>query len=292
MMLRFKKVYIEITNGCNLSCSFCKASARPIRQMTPAEFEYVLAAIKPYTDFVYLHVLGEPLTHPSLGFFLDACGYGGIHASITTNATLLGRRKSELSHKPALRQMNYSLHGLLESDYDTEHTIEVIADWAREEGRDIYHCLRLWNLESGQMERNLMIMEILRNAFKDYADGQWPSIDRITVGNGVKIAPNVFLQQQRRFVWPSTEGEQVFMAGRCGGLQHDVGILSDGRVVPCCLDGEGVLTLGNIFNESMADILSNPLAKAIRKGFDQGHVVEPFCRTCGFAGHLFGKKEA
>jgi radical SAM protein with 4Fe4S-binding SPASM domain len=290
-MQKLKKVYIEITNVCNLSCSFCAGTTRSKRFMSLAEFDHVLWAVKPHTDYIYLHVLGEPLLHPELGPMLDLCEENGIKASITTNATLIKSQKENLAHKPALRQINYSLHSLFEhggdageQSGDSVNTIlRDIYDLISATGDRVYHCLRLWNFESEDEYKNERIKSVLAALFGGIA---LPA--GITAGSGVKIAQNVFLQQQQRFVWPNIGGEEIFLRGKCGGLKHDAGILVDGSVVPCCLDGNGDLILGNIFNEPLETILNMPKAGNIRDGFTKNEVREKFCKTCGFAKRNFG----
>ena len=87
--MRFSRCYLEITNRCNLSCSFCPKTKRPARTLSPAEFRLLAEKIRPYTDYLYLHVLGEPLMHPELETLLGICGELNFRVVITTNGTLL-----------------------------------------------------------------------------------------------------------------------------------------------------------------------------------------------------------
>ena len=68
--MRFSKVYVEISNLCNLSCAFCPGTKRKKKAMTEDEFAALLPKLRPYTDFLYFHLMGEPLCHPKLGRFL------------------------------------------------------------------------------------------------------------------------------------------------------------------------------------------------------------------------------
>ena len=71
--MKFKKIYIEITNICNKNCSFCSKTNRKKREMSIDEFETVLKRINNYTDYIYLHIKGEPLTHSNFEEIVKLC---------------------------------------------------------------------------------------------------------------------------------------------------------------------------------------------------------------------------
>ncbi|MGE4215316.1 MAG: radical SAM/SPASM domain-containing protein [Anaerotignaceae bacterium] len=281
-MRKFKKVYVEITNICNLSCSFCPKTKRKPMEMTPEFFDMVLYKIKPYTNYIYMHVMGEPLRHSNIEKLLDCCEVKGIFANITTNGTLIGTVGEKIKDKPALRQINISLHSFEgEKQEYFQQYIENIFSFIREiqkEGR-IVICLRLWNLNSeGSVSTNKIITEMLEKEFnpqKNIADG-------VTDRNGIKLANNIYLQQEERFIWPKNGGKEIFTHGKCFGLKTHIGILCDGSVVPCCIDSDGSMVLGNINENSLEEILNTNRAERMAEGFRQNKVVEDFCKTCGF----------
>ena len=146
------------------------------------------------------------------------------------------------------------------------------ADKASEAG--VLVILRLWN--NGYDEgRNTDILERLRERF---ADGEWTRGKR-----GYRIRHRLHLEYGERFEWPDIEaadgGDDVF----CYGLSDHFAILSDGSVVPCCLDSDGVITLGNIFEDGIREILSRRRATDIKQGFERHRAVEELCRKCGYA---------
>ena len=66
----YSRVYVEITNICNMSCSFCHGHSRESARMTAQSFAHVLSELQPYTKYIYYHLMGEPLTHPELPKFI------------------------------------------------------------------------------------------------------------------------------------------------------------------------------------------------------------------------------
>ncbi|MDD3570819.1 MAG: SPASM domain-containing protein [Lachnospiraceae bacterium] len=281
-MRKFKKVYVEITNICNLNCSFCPKTKRKPMEMSLEFFDEVLSKIKPYTNYIYMHVMGEPLRHSNIEKLLDCCADKEIFANITTNGTLIKDVGEKIKDKPALRQINISLHSFEgEKEEYFQQYVENIFSFTRgiqKQGRVII-CLRLWNLNAeGTDSKNKIIKEKLEKEFNLKEDIE----DGVTDRNGIKLAHNIYLQQEERFVWPKNGNQEIFTRGKCFGLKTHIGILCDGSVVPCCIDSEGSMILGNIKENSLEEILSTKRAEGIKEGFRQSKVVEHFCRTCGF----------
>ena len=111
-----KKAYIEITNRCNLRCSFCPGTKRAPRTMTPAEFDLVLERLTGQVEYVYLHVMGEPLSHPQLAELLALAAARERKVCITTNGTLLARQTETLLAARTLHKVSISLHSFEGND--------------------------------------------------------------------------------------------------------------------------------------------------------------------------------
>ena len=273
--MRFSKIYLEISNLCNLSCAFCPGTHRQKNALTEAEFSALLPKIRPYTDFLYFHLMGEPLIHPQLRRFLELAGDAGFKVILTTNGTLLPKRQEMLLAAPALHKVNISLHAFEANDLSMPFS-EYLAGCFRfgkaAEGKKLI-SYRLWN-QGGQDEKNNEILHTM----KEYFPEPWPQERR-----GPRIGQRVYLEYGDKFDWPDLTapdgGEGVF----CHGLRDQLGILCDGSVVPCCLDHEGDITLGNLFTQTMEEILDSPRAKAIYEGFSQRKAAEELCRKCGYA---------
>ena len=311
----FRKVYIEITNRCNLRCSFCPQTLRPARHMTPAEFAHVLDELRNLTGYICLHVKGEPLAHPELAGLLALAHERGFQVNLTTNGTLLAARGELLLGKNAPRQVSVSLHSfdantaadlspkasaLLSSTgtgrvpgsdpemppamarYLSEVTAFARAYTAQTPG---YFSYRLWNLIdeknaalSAQVPANARILRFLEESYHlTQPIAQAP--DRYT---GNAIAVRTYVNFDRRFEWPSLTGRDYGEYGSCYGLRRQLAILSDGTVIPCCLDGEGAAALGNIFTQPLKEILASPAAVRIREGFMHSEITHPLCRRCEY----------
>ncbi len=294
-MKRFKKIYIEITNICNLNCEFCPKTQRQKTILTKEEFQHIIKEIQPYTDYVYFHVKGEPLLHPELGVFLDICKEYGLKVNITTNGTLLMKVLPELKEKEALRQVNISLHSFGGREEDKENYLLDILKASKEllKTTKTNISYRFWNLskeddtiitdtenklESTIHEDTDKYLRILEN---EYAiKGSLNNM--VAPGRGLKLTDRVYISRDYQFTWPSLIEEEDEGKGFCYGLRSHLGILSDGTLIPCCLDGEGVISLGNIYEESFESIINSPRAIRIYEGFSNRKAVEELCRKCGY----------
>ena len=270
----YNKVYVEITNICNMKCSFCHGHKRTPRKMSKEEFSLILDKLTEQTRYIYYHLMGEPLTHPLLPEFIKLAGERGYKSIITTNGTLLGIQKEELL-TAGIHKVNISLHSF-ENGSDEEHKkyISELADFAKtasENGTIV--VFRLWNkgVDNGKNEISL-------NILRENILGDWTENSR-----GIKIRERIFLEWGERFEWPDNDAEIKGDRFFCYGLKDQFGILSDGTVVPCCLDSDGVINLGNIFDEDIGAILNSKRALDIVEGFRCGKASEELCKKCGYA---------
>ena len=273
--MRFAKVYLEISNVCNLSCAFCPGTRRQKRVMDEEAFASLLPKLRPYTDFLYFHLMGEPLLHPKLDTFLKLAGDAGFKVILTTNGTLLQKQQEILLNAPALHKVNISLHAFEANDLAVPFPVYLDSCFSfgrAAEGRKLV-AYRLWN-QGGQDAKNGEILDALRSFFPE----PW-----VVERRGTRIGERIYLEYGDKFDWPDLSapdgGEGVF----CYGLRDQIGILCDGTVVPCCLDHEGDIALGNLFSQNMEEILNSPRAKAIYDGFSQRKAAEELCRRCGYA---------
>lgn len=140
--------------------------------------------------------------------------------------------------------------------------------------------LRFWNLDSsgGHIPENRSMYELLEKEFQL----QYKLEEKIIPGKGFRIADRLYLNSDNKFIWPDMNDEYDNAEGYCLGLKDQAAILSDGSVVPCCLDGEGVINLGNIFNQKFSEIINSERAKSISDGFLSIRAVELLCRKCRF----------
>lgn len=243
------------------------------------EFERLTDALAGQVTYLYFHLMGEPLLHPLLGNFIKRAWEKGFRPMLTTNGTLFEKSgQTVLENLPY--KMSVSLHApAANSAFADVRYLENCITFARAAaGNGCIVALRLWNLESAEEESNKAVLDRLHAAFP----GEW---GEVRGGSSLRLAPKLFLEWGKRFDWPDPAACEADIDTPifCYGLRDQIGILCDGTVVPCCLDAEGNLALGNLFLTPLQDILSSTRAKAIYDGFTNRRAVESLCRRCGYA---------
>lgn len=272
---RFNKIYLEISNICNLSCTFCPGTKRKKKALTEEEFSHLLPKLRPYSDFLYFHLMGEPLCHPLLERFLELAGQAGFKVILTTNGTLVSKKQQILLSATGLHKVNISLHAFEANDLSIpfeDYLHGCFSFGKAAEGNKIV-VYRLWN-NGGADARNRQILDCMETFFPK----PWKEDRR-----GVRLGEKVFLEYGDKFDWPDLTAPEGSCKVFCYGLRDQIGVLCDGTVVPCCLDHEGDLALGNLFAEDMDAILETARAKAIYDGFTDRTAAEELCRKCGYA---------
>lgn len=268
------RCYLEITNHCNLNCVFCPKTDRKKHQMTLHEFETLTNKLKGHIKFLYFHLMGEPFLHPLLPNFIQIARNKKFIPVLTTNGTLLSKRMEVLDSLPHKIQISLHSHeGNARKDLE-EYVNEVMTFAIQAIKRGCIIVLRLWN-DGGHNRMNTAILQQIAI----HQPQPWTLRK-----DGWKLTEHLFIENDNMFEWPDIEQEaynetEVF----CYALRNQIGVLADGTVVPCCLDHNGDLNLGNLFEQSLLDILSTPRAKAIYNGFTRHTAVEPFCQRCGYS---------
>ena len=271
--MRFKRIYIEITNICNLNCSFCSTSNKKKKEMTPEEFKIILSKIDKYTDYIYLHVKGEPLTHHYLDEILSISKEYNKKVCITTNGVFLKDKLNTLKKYDNIYQINISLH----SENNKPNYLEDIIYSANE--LSSYISYRFWTLDNNKMD----------NKTKEYIEVLKKVYNINEVYDGVKLTDKIYLSLDNEFTWPSLNNDYYNEVGYCLGGKSQLAVLSDGTVSICCLDSEGISNLGNIYTDTMEDILSSEKYKNIINSFNNRKCYLDICKHCSYK-ERFSKK--
>jgi len=273
--MRFNKIYVEITNICNLNCSFCSKDNRKPTELTLEQFETILKKIKNYTKTIYLHIKGEPLIHSNFENILDLTKQYDFKVKITTNGTLLKERYHILKKYNNIKQINISLH----SENNKENYFDEVFKYATLLSEEIPIVYRIWNLNNFKL--NKLSTNIVDKIIYYYKLNSKIKINILNNKN-IKIQNNIYLDKDNQFIWPTNTSKSNNFIGSCLGTKTHIGILSNGDVVPCCLDSSALLKLGNIFVDDLNDIINSQIFYNINNGFKNNKLNYRLCQNCNF----------
>ncbi|QSZ41750.1 radical SAM protein [Sulfurimonas aquatica] len=283
--MHFNRVHIEVTNICGLACSFCPPKLQPTKTMSLEFFEKVLLELKPYTKSLAFHIMGDPLILSNLFEYLELAFKHGFEVELTTSGYYLSKTPIAVMFHPAVRQLNISLNSYNKNSLNLsfEEYMDGVFSTCKSKLESYpkpFINLRVWNLDDilCETEFNAMLFDSIEKFFDVKLN-----LDEIYT-NGVKslrIASKVLLNFDNYFEWPSLKSMHDTQ-GTCYGIKSHIGILADGSVVPCCLDGEGVINLGNLHETHLSEVLGSKRTQDMIQGFAQGRAVEELCRKCSY----------
>lgn len=269
----FKRIYIELSNYCNLNCVFCTPKDKFNRRLTLDQYIHIFNQAKEYTKEVCLHVLGEPLIHPNIYEILKYTNQSDCKIMISTNGRVLPKMEDIFNYR--IDTFNISLHSTYDMNDDKRiqflyELLEFIKKY-QDKYTSVFH-LRLWaNTNEKIKEANDKIKAFL---FK-YYNYNSEIFDRI------RLKERVILTYENEFEWPNLNNDE-YSDGYCLGGKTHIGILANGTVVLCCLDASGNTNLGNIFDQSLKDILNKEKYLNAIKGFKENKCYLQLCKHCRY----------
>ena len=233
-------------------------------------FRRIIQQVAPLTEQVCFHLMGDPLVHPELRDLVEISHEYGARIFFVTNGVLLREKQAQLLLHPAFRQVNFSLHSFHDNYPDRDPTpylerIFSYTETALVNRPDLFINYRLWNLEQtrGTGAKNVEMLRRIQERFgvRIAADAD------VRSQKSHRIKNRLYLHFDTEFVWPALDLPVLGNSGKCHGLSTHFGILVDGTVVPCCLDKEGAIPLGNVKEQPVLEILGTARAQAILAGF-------------------------
>ncbi|MGH1427824.1 MAG: radical SAM/SPASM domain-containing protein [Arenicella sp.] len=308
MKKRFHKVHVEITNVCNLQCSFCPPVIRDKKMMDLSLFRKVIEQVAPLTELVCLHLMGDPLVHPHFSDIVDICDEFEVNIFLVTNGVLMRDDTREnlfdtLLHK-RFYQINFSLHSFFDNfpEKDPTNYLNRVFSFTKRalaERPELYLNYRLWNLndplsayhtDANAIQNSQQSNAHMLTRICEHFDIEIPTTPDVRQRKSIRIRDRLYLHFDTEFVWPSLDLPVLGEQGSCYGLSSHFGVLADGSIVPCCLDKEAAIPLGNVHEQKIIDVLGARKAQDIIKGFKQKQLIEPLCQRCQYI-ERFAKKD-
>jgi MoaA/NifB/PqqE/SkfB family radical SAM enzyme len=284
-VMKFYRIYIEITNVCGLKCSFCPTKNSPSKTMSLDMFETIIKQSSKYTKEIACHIMGDPLTVPNLNSYINIIEKYNLKAILTTSGYFLKKHTYTTLFHNGVKQINISLNSYNKNDSTISFSqylspIIALCKEKLKEDANLFINLRIWNLDESMSEKAFN-MELFNQLSKSFKIGY--TLDEVYKlrPKNIRLENKILLHFDNYFEWPSLDNK-MYGNGSCLGLKSHIGILVDGRVVPCCLDCDGVITLGDLNIDTLDTILKSDKSTNISNGFKNGIAVEELCQRCSY----------
>ncbi|WP_267284508.1 radical SAM/SPASM domain-containing protein [Aliarcobacter trophiarum] len=277
---------MELTNICNLECSFCPPKLFANKVMSLELFDRLNSELKELTNELAYHVVGDPLVLGNLNEYLNISQKHNLKVNITTTANNISKRHYKALMNPTIKQINFSINSYNANSHKKsfDEYIEPILEFikfSKENNHNYFINFRIWNLDDTKSayDFNSKVFDKLNSFFNSSLD-----IDDVykTKPKNLRVDRKIFINFDDYFVWPNINNEHISSCGFCYGLNSHFGILANGSVVPCCLDLDAKINLGNVEKNTIKEILNTPRAKAMIEGFRKNILVEELCQKCGY----------
>lgn len=272
MSRRFKKAYVEISDICGLSCSFCPSIKGKRGAMDLDLFEKICFELAGKCDRIALHLLGDPLKNPLLLQYLSIASRFNHQIEIVTSGFYLEKWDLKRLLSDPIVQFNLSLSAYTDPNNPKKETyLQKCLDLARLHQELQTSCFLNLRMHKSRLDHDLA-SEICKAFDIPY------EFDK----NRIRLGKYLFLTLSKDFSWIDPLSKAFNQQKICYGLISQIGFLSDGRVVPCCIDCEGRIELGDIKMQSLNEILSSSLARNIYDGFQKGIAYHLQCQICTY----------
>ncbi len=261
-------VNIETSSFCNLQCPMCVREATSsinYSNMAMDLYKKVIDEISEYTDLAVLHNSGEPLMNsnlPEMVRYADKCNMGTM---FSTNAALLTAELSERLINNGLSLMIIALDGVT---------------------KKVYESIRK-GAEFEQVEKNILVFLEKKKALG--RNNPRVILQFIEMESNKHELPQ-FMEKWAKhdvslFIKPSVvHGRKINrkIESHCDRLWLQTVILSDGTVVPCCVDYNSDFALGNVNDSKLIDLLTSKKMMEIRKGNRDDPNGFSLCASCNY----------
>lgn len=297
--MRFEKIYIELSDICGLNCGFCPSVKGVRGAMSVEKFGIIAKKVAGVGRIYTFHLLGDPLVLPNLKDFVRIANAHKMTLELTTSGFYMSEKNTQLLlESENIRQINLSLMAFLaQKKLNLNEYFAPILRFLHlhlAQNSQSFVNLRLWNLGANFTPpfENNAIYSLLEREFNTKIQKNAPKN---------RLENRIILHQSELFCWAGTKADDLGVQkefvdlqgeknalkvpcakGSCHALRKQIGILSDGTVVPCCMDTSGVMGLGNLFTQELSEILASKRAVAMKKGFERGEFTEKLCQQCEF----------
>ncbi|RDU59955.1 radical SAM/SPASM domain-containing protein [Helicobacter marmotae] len=299
-MKAFEKIYIEISDYCALSCGFCPSSERKSHRgvMPLALFESICAQIQNDVKRVCLHVLGDPLSVANFEDYVKILEHYHLKVDLVTTGLFLKQRHFGLLMQKPFVQISFSLSAFLANPASLHNAhLYRILEFCKFHMR--YKSSPFINLRFHQNDiaKDGTLYKEMMATIGAFFDIEPAFLLANLKHKRIRLAPKIILKPMPSFEWESTNPKQESIKDKgelsgfkdnkserifCYGALKQYGILSNGELVPCCIDYAGRASFGNVGEQSIREILQSVAFREFGAQLKRGLAPCELCEKCGY----------
>lgn len=258
---KLTSLIIEPTNTCNLRCTFCFVTEGMNRAEGFMDFDLFKKVIddSPGLEHLCMHNWGEPLLHKDIFRMFDYAAQAGVrHIVMNTNGTLLTDKMIDRIVDSPLSIIRFSIDG-------SPETFQRVRGVALDKiERNI---LKL--KEKKEARRPGLGMGVVFTVEEDTHQDVEAYIDHWkNIVDHVRTQAKL-IQNPRKEICPEPFGKDY------GKLV----VLWDGTVIPCCVDYNASLKLGNAWEQPVMDLWQGAEIERLRDQHRSGNFPDT-CVNC------------
>ncbi|OGP52156.1 MAG: hypothetical protein A2Y79_12760 [Deltaproteobacteria bacterium RBG_13_43_22] len=273
------RIWIELTDHCNLKCPLCPNQNIPKEKkgfISTALFKEIVDQIKGEVHDLYLFHRGEPLLHPQLIELIHYAQSRGLPCRIHTNGTMLSDSLSKQILTSGLEVLSFSFDDSEAAHYEKNR---FPAKFEQTLG-NIKHFLQL--KKEGQYRKPVTVLQTMGIKNK-HSTPAWKQF--ISSLKSLELNRVVFRRPHNWGGAISFPSESLLEPNRplfaCTFPWYALVVYWDGTVGPCPQDFFARMIVGDLQKNTIVEIWNNPEMQGLREKIRnrEYHLLE-ICRQC------------
>jgi MoaA/NifB/PqqE/SkfB family radical SAM enzyme len=265
-------IYIDPASACNFACGFCACGRANIKNWAPhrkvgiMDFELFKKTIDDISCFpdkvkaIHLYKEGEPLLNPKLPEMVEYVKRKDVtnRVDFVSNVSLLTPEKSLQLIDAGLDRINISIEGMNDDLYEINAGVRFSFEQIVENVRFLY-----------EHKKNLIMLVKIPDSFlggfsqQDFFDTFGDICDEIAIEYPSSCWPE-FTYDTNGAELKTVSGLKNFKNNICPTIFYGITVNSDGTVSACYVDWNRKLLLGDLNNESLAEIWNGDKLRDLR----------------------------
>lgn len=285
-------IAIEPTTACNLGCPECPSGLKQFSRQTgnlrQDFFRKCIDQFSKHTTYLTFYFQGEPYINPN---FLDMVRYSvdqGMYVSTSTNAHFLSPEAARKTIESGLHRIIISIDGTTQEVYE-QYRVNGSLDKVIEGTKNLVEAKREKNAALPHIIFQFLVVKPNEHQIEDIKElakelgveeVRFKTAQVYDYKNGNPLIPENEKYSRYKRLKDGTYRLKNELVNHCWRLWSGCVITWDGAVVPCCFDKDADHKMGQLKNESFANIWQNENYQNFRSSLLKSRQSIDICANC------------